>query len=89
MLNYIIIVLCVWLLIVIILFSYEIKNALEVNEKDIEVTGDNSATEVFKKTFCKHCYKHLDGFCNNGVHFGKINNEMIALCKKDNFFKPE
>jgi hypothetical protein len=42
-----------------------------------------------KKVFCEHCVKNLDGSCNNGKKFGKIDDKMIELCKKEQFFEAE
>lgn len=74
------------------LFLYEIKRAPLVDDTQPFLHDDcdfsNSPVDEFKSIFCEHCLYNLDNRCNNGYHFGKINEEMIKTCKEKHYFEP-
>jgi hypothetical protein len=86
MIQIILIVLGVIFAVSLAIILYEIKNAPLVGDYHEHI----NPSDTCKKTFCDYCLKNIDGiYCNNGVHLRKIDDEMINICKKENFFKPK
>ena len=81
----------IFIILIIIYFGiaiYEVKNAPLIDSEH-QTINEEKSSEHFKNNFCNNCLKRIDGFCNNGVKFVKINDEIIELCKKRNFFEPK
>ena len=75
----------------LVLFYVEIRKAPIINDDDLSPFDDSqlSTAEKYKTVFCEHCLKRIDGFCNNGVKFRKIDDEMIHICEEEEFFEPK
>ena len=74
-----------------ILVFVEIKDAPVIDERKSflydDYDEDLDPTKKYVSVFCQHCAKNLDGFCNNGKHFTKIDDEMVEICKKEEYFE--
>jgi len=82
-----------WLVCAVVLFIKEIKKAPLVDEDKAFLFHDydpnTDPIDKFKVIFCNNCIKKLNGHCNNGTHFGKINDKVIKMCKKESLFEPK
>ena len=81
-----------WMVICIIIAYVEAKKAPTIDDKIPFLHDDYDENldpvKKYKDVFCEHCVKNIDGFCNNGIHFSKINEDIIKMCKKEHFFEP-
>jgi len=86
MIQIILIVLGVIFAVSLAIILYEIKNAPLVDDNYEYI----NPSDTYRKTFCNHCLKNIDGiYCNNGVHLRKMDDEMINICRKENYFEPK
>lgn len=75
-----------------ILVFVEIKDAPVIDDRAAflhdDYDEDLDPTLKYKKVFCDHCIKNLDGiYCNNDKHLRKIGDEMVEICKKEEYFE--
>ena len=84
-------IIAAWVIVCVILVYVEVKKAPVIDERKPflhdDYDEDLDPTKKYMSVFCQHCAKNLDGYCNNGKYFRKIGDEMVEICKKEEYFE--